>query len=248
METNSYSSSNCTQSKGIIFGSLLVIAGLLFLSFNFGWIDTALRPIIFSWPMILIVIGIASFTKNNYLISIFWFITGLFFLLPRIGEAFPGLIQGIDGEFARNYWPLLLIIIGLAFIIRVASGKRRLPKEINRTGKSIDGEGRISRSAVFGGSESIFLEPVFHGGNISAVFGGVVLDLRKTQLPEGDTYIDIEAVFGGVELYIPSNWIVEAKFQTVMGGFQDKRHISDVDKSRKLIVSGDLIFGGCEIR
>lgn len=54
MEANSCSS-NFPQSKGLVFGLLLVIAGLLFLSFNFGWIDAAWRPILFSWPMIFIV-------------------------------------------------------------------------------------------------------------------------------------------------------------------------------------------------
>jgi predicted membrane protein len=247
METNSCSSSGFAKSKGILFGLLLVIAGLLFLSFNFGWIDAALRPVIFSWPMIFVVIGIVSFSKNNYLVSLFWLILGFFFLLPRIGVAFPGFIQGIDDSFARTYWPLLLILLGVAFILRVVLGQRGHAKGHHRPSSTEAVEGRINRSVVFGGSESIFLEPVFNGGDISVIFGGVVLDLRKTKLPEGDTYINIEAIFGGVELYVPDDWIVESKLQTVMGGFQDKRHISDADKSRKLILKGDLIFGGCEI-
>lgn len=247
METNSCSSPGFAKSKGILFGLLLVIAGLLFLSFNFGWIDVALRPVIFSWPMIFVVIGIVSFSKNNYLVSLFWLILGLFFLLPRIGTAFPGLIQGVDDSFARTYWPLLLILLGIAFILRVALGQRGHAKGHHRLSSAEADQGRINRSVVFGGSESIFLEPVFNGGDISVIFGGVVLDLRKTKLPEGDTYINIEAIFGGVELYVPDDWIVESKLQTVMGGFQDKRHISDADKSRKLILKGDLIFGGCEI-
>lgn len=250
METNSCSS-NVTRSKGLVFGILLVVAGLLFLSFNFGWIDVALKPVIFSWPMIFIVIGIISFSKNDYLISFIWFLLGIFFLLPRIAVAFPDLIQGVTADFARTYWPLLLIFIGVALIIRVVLGRQYQLKEGyegNKADKTLNEYGRINRSAVFGGSESIFLEPVFQGGTLSAVFGGVVLDLRKTQLPEGDTYIDASAIFGGIELYIPSDWIVEAKFQTIMGGFQDKRLISEVDKSRRLILTGDLIFGGCEIR
>ena len=240
-------SSNFSQSKGLVFGLLLVIAGFLFLSFNFGWVNAAWRPILFSWPMIFIVIGIVTFSKNSFMISLFWFIFGLFFLLPRIGAAFPG-IWGIDAQFTRTYWPVLLILIGIIFVGRVFVGNRRGSKDSVRVDSSVVRDGRISRSAVFGGSESIFLEPVFYGGRLSAVFGGVVLDLRKTELPEGDTYLDVDAVFGGIELYIPGNWIVEARVQTMMGGFQDKRHVSNVDKSRKLIIKGDLIFGGCEIR
>ncbi len=64
METSACSSFSA-KSKGILFGLLLVIAGLLFLSFNFGWIDPALKPILFSWPIIFIVTGIIGF--SNYL-------------------------------------------------------------------------------------------------------------------------------------------------------------------------------------
>lgn len=118
METNASSSSTSTRvkSKGVLFGLLMVAAGLLFLSFNFGWIDTTLRPIIFSWPMLFIVFAIVSFSKNNYFATLFLLILGLFFLLPRVALAYPGLLPGIDGDFARHFWPLLLIIFGVAFI------------------------------------------------------------------------------------------------------------------------------------
>ncbi len=115
MKTNARVETN-VKSKGVIFGLLMVVAGLLFLSFNFGWIDTTLRPIIFSWPMLFIVFAIVSFSKNNYFASLFLLILGLFFLLPRIALAYPGLLPGIDGDFARHFWPLLLIIFGVAFI------------------------------------------------------------------------------------------------------------------------------------
>jgi hypothetical protein len=58
----------------------------------------------------------------------------------------------------------------------------------------------------------------------------------------------VNATFGGVELYIPGDWVVETRFQTVLGGMEDKRLVSTPDYARKLILRGDLIFGGCEIR
>lgn len=250
MSTHSCHSSPSPRSKGILFGTLLVIAGMLFLSFNFGWIDPAWRPVLFSWPMMFIVIGIAGLSRHNILVTLFWLILGLFFLIPRIAAAFPGSFSGFDPDFAHTYWPLLLILLGFCLIMRVFTGKK------NRHGShrpintdTIAGDnGRIEKKVVFGGSESIFLDPVFRGGVISATFGGVVLDLRRTMLPEGETYLDIDATFGGVELYIPGDWVVETKFQTVLGGMEDKRFIMQpTDFTRKLILRGDLIFGGCEI-
>ncbi|MDR2815218.1 MAG: cell wall-active antibiotics response protein [Proteiniphilum sp.] len=245
-----HSCSSSHKKGGILFGLFLVVAGILFLSFNFGWIDSALKPVLFSWPMIFIVVGVIRFFKRNYLASFFWLIPGVFFLIPRIVETYPGYIRGVDSDFACIYWPLLLILSGIGFILKVVLSKRR--KRGKRSFHTIyttgGASGRIEKTVIFGGTESIFLDPVFYGGEISVIFGGVVLDLRKTQLPEGETYLNVDAIFGGVELHIPDNWLVEAKFQTVAGGLQDKRLALSPDNSRKLILQGDLIFGGCEIR
>lgn len=260
METYFYSSSHGTRTKGILFGLLLVVAGLLFLSFNFGWIDPALKPVLFSWPMIFIVVGIVGFSRSNYITSLFMLILGGFFLLPRIVTAYPGSIQGVDSNFAYTYWPLLLILLGVGFILKVLLERHR--RRDNRSfavsgthtvegaNGTVDGgaSGRIEIKVVFGGSQSIFLEPIFYGGEISALFGGVVVDLRRTQLPEGVTYLTVDTTFGGVELHIPGDWQVETKLQTILGGVEDKRLVSSPDHSRKLIIQGDLVFGGCEIR
>lgn len=239
------------KSKGVIFGLLLIIAGLLFLSFNFGWIDVALRPILFSWPMIFILFSIINFSKKDYSLGIIFLILGLFFLLPRIAGAYPGLIPGIDPAFTHNFWPVLLILLGLIMVLRVGNCRRstKCPyREMTSSDATENTNGRIEKNVFFGGSESIFLDPVFNGGVINATFGGVVLDLRKTTLPEGETCLDIDATFGGVELYIPGDWLIETRFHTVLGGVEDKRLVSQPDHSRKLILQGNLTFGGCGIR
>lgn len=229
---------------------LLVIAGMLFLSFNFGWINAALKPVLFSWPMLFIVAGIMGLSRRNLLISFFGLILGGFFLLPRIAAAYPGSIDGLDAGFAHTYWPLLLILLGICFIVRILTGEQRLyGRQRHFAGDAMSGvNGRIEKRVIFGGSESIFLDPLFYGGELSATFGGIVLDLRKTTLPEGETFLEVYAIFGGVELYIPGDWLVETRFQTVLGGVEDKRLVSAPDYARKLILRGDLIFGGCEIR
>lgn len=235
--------------KGMVFGLLLIIAGLLFLSFNFGWLDASLRPVIFSWPMVFIVLSIVSFFKRDYSLSVIWLIAGFFFLLPRISAAYPGLISWIDSDFTHNFWPVLLILMGLLIILRIGRSRGYVHRFHHVTTDATENHnGRIEKSVLFGGSESIFLDPLFTGGVINATFGGVVLDLRKTALPEGETYLDIDATFGGVELYLPDNWLIETRFHTVLGGVEDNRRISQIDHSRKLIIQGNLTFGGCEIR
>lgn len=58
MKTESSHSSFTPRSKGFLFGLLLVVAGSFFLSFNFGWIDATLKPILFFWPLLLILLGL----------------------------------------------------------------------------------------------------------------------------------------------------------------------------------------------
>lgn len=227
----------------------MIIAGLLFLSFNFGWIDSSLRWVIFSWPMIFIILSAMSFSKKDYSVAIIFLLIGLFFILPRLAVVYPEIFSAIDPSFARTYWPLLLIIVGVMIIAKIGSGKRGFGCAHNK--KVVDttagNDGRINKVVTFGGSESIFLDPVFNGGNISTTFGGVIIDLRKTTLPEGETILDVSALFGGVQLYIPDGWYIDNRLQTIMGGVDDKRRVFDVDHSRKLILQGTLIFGGCEL-
>lgn len=235
--------------KGLVFGLLLIIAGILFLSFNFGWLDPALRGVIFSWPMVIIVLGLMRFSIRDPWASLFLLGIGIFFLLPRIAMAYPESISGLDAEFATRYWPFLLIVIGLAVIWRAFSRKRRIStRNQNFPVDSLTNvDGLIDKRVFFGGSKSIFLDPVFNGGVLSATFGGIQLDLRRTSLPEGETILYVDATFGGIELNVPGDWLVETRIQTIMGGVEDKRMVATPIENRKLILRGEMIFGGCEL-
>ena len=50
---------------------------------------------------------------------------------------------------------------------------------------------------IFSSSKNIVITPLFKGTEINTIFGGAVLDLRKTDIEEGETII---------EIYVPSNW------------------------------------------
>jgi predicted membrane protein len=104
---------------------------------------------------------------------------------------------------------------------------------------------------VFGGSESLFLEPVLKGGDIDVVFGGIVIDLRQTTLPETTVHLNIDVVFGGITLYVPENWCVSSNLDSVFGGYSDKRPnaaIVNEESNSKLIIQGSLIFSGCTVQ
>ena len=261
METNKKDSSYSKKSCGVFLGLLIAMVGTLFLGFNLGWLDTSLRKVVFSWQMLFVVFVIISLLKRQYLSAFCWTVLGAFFLLPRIAKFYPEALPGIDGNFASNYWPILLIFLGIVIILQILFGKTMFfvfGTKVYSSGRTEDGnrkfnkaaaEGCYFREVVFGGHDDIFLEPVFRGGKIEVVFGGVELDLRKTTLPEGDTQLNIEIVFGGVKLTLPDDWKVITETETVFGGVENKRpQVLQTGDARRLIIVGEVIFGGIEIR
>jgi predicted membrane protein len=96
--------------------------------------------------------------------------------------------------------------------------------------------------------EQVILDPEFKGGYIETVFGGMDLDLRRTSLPEGETFLNIKAVFGGVEIKAPAEWFIEIRTNSSFGGVSDERYKSqNIDFSKKLIITGEAVFGGITI-
>ena len=243
------------HNKGLGFGFFLVIIGIVLLGFNFGYIDSPLKRVIFSWPMILIVTGTAKFYKKQFVTSIILFMIGIFFLMPRIIHAYPEAFPGLDGSFTHTFWPLLLIAAGIIMVVNKLTGNKWNrtewdSKHHHKDYANYEGPiGSFSKNSVFGGGEHIVLEPEFKGGELNAVFGGMTLNLRHTNLPEGVTRLEVNAVFGGVTIIVPEDWMVETHLDSVFGGFEDKRLVKiPQDNGRKLIITGACVFGGGEIR
>ena len=56
-----------TEDKKGRFGAgiVLIIAGLLFLAGNLDWLPYEIHDVLFSWPMILVGVGIITLTKKG---------------------------------------------------------------------------------------------------------------------------------------------------------------------------------------
>ena len=247
--------SGCSGKRAsLFFGLLVTLAGLFLLASNLGWVDSQIREVVFSWQMLFMVAATVFFFQRIYSFAAFWFVLGLFFLLPKIAEVYPDALPWVDSDFASNYWPVLIIVLGLVIIYKIVVGKSRFwqmsgKNFVSNTVAGVDGF--YNRTVAFGGAEDVFLEPVFRGGKISMAFGGVELDLRKTTLPEGDTYLNVEVAFGGLEVRVPDDWKVISEVDIAFGDVEISRKNKsqvEIDNSRRLIVKGKVVFGGAEIR
>ena len=238
----------------IIFGSLLILAGILWLSDSFDMFPFQMHNIIFSFPAILFLVGviILANSKNNLVGYIFVFIGGYniltdFFHIPL-------------GRFAGDFWPILLIIFGFYILLKNKEGNKSTninskPKfdvgDFDKTTYNSTEQDFIDEFVIFSGSEKRILSNNFRGGKITTLFGGTDIDLRQTTLAEGTNTLEIITIFGGIDLYLPKDWNVIINVTPIFGGFDDERILrfdQNKDSKKTLILKGVVIFGGGDLK
>lgn len=234
---------NSQKYSGRIFmGAILVILGALLLLDNLNIMPIDLPGYVFSWKMLLVVIGAFILINSEHKMPgvILIFIGGVF-LLPEIFN--------VDYHNIFSFWPLLLVFMGLSLLFKKKAGhcpprsrfERAAPADVNT----------LDEVVIFGGTEKRITSDNFRGGKITAVFGGAELDLRSCKLAEGQNVLEITAMFGGVTMVAPPEWTVIIDITPVFGGVSDERvqHPSIIkDVSKELHIKGFLLFGGVEIK
>jgi predicted membrane protein len=164
----------------------------------------------------------------------------------------------------RHFWPLLLIIGGVLLLLKLrhpfASPLVSMHKRCHRRffrdfGGAIPREtstvedGYVRSDVTFGAARHIVLDPIFKGAQLDVSFGNIVLDLARTQLEGEETLVHVDTNFGGVELFVPSSWNVIIEVESIFGSCIDRRFRSpEVDAEHKLIIRGEVTFGGLEIK
>ncbi|MDR1406672.1 MAG: cell wall-active antibiotics response protein [Tannerella sp.] len=249
---------------GVVFALAIIAAGALLLAFNTGYLPVAWKAFFFSWPMLFFLWGAFKLCRLHFVQGIILAAVGIFFLINRLPPIYSK--EAFSEQFSSTYWPVLIIIAGILFFLNMLfkphtfffhhrfdvhphfGGDFCHSKE-NRAQKDNCVDGTVHGSYIFGSTEHIFLEPVFRGGSIDTIFGGMKLDLRQTSLPEGETVLHINVLFGGVEIIVPVDWHVDVHPQAIFGGVDNKRyHQTVTDPSRKLVIDGQCVFGGIELR
>lgn len=221
-----------------IIGVVLVLVGLFLVMRNTGVFPDFIDNIIFSWPMLLVTIGLvitigSSGSKTSGVIVM---AVGAFFLIPQIfRETFN----------VNMFWPSVFIIIGVIFIFSKRKGWNSIS-----TSPQV-GDDYIDYVHVFSGGERQIVSDNFRGGKVTAVFGGSEIDLTKAKLAPGVSEIELACVFGGTTIIVPDEWNIKIEVVPVLGGFGDSRKLNPgrtVDTTRQLIIKGAVVFGGGEIK
>lgn len=88
---------------------------------------------------------------------------------------------------------------------------------------------------------------MFEGAELTAVFGGVRCDLRNAEINR-DCVIDVSAIFGGIDIYLPPQVNVKINSTSIFGGMSDKKHQNSKDNTVTVYVNGTCMFGGVDIQ
>jgi len=227
-----------SASNRAIIGVILVFAGFFLVIRNTGIFPDFIDNVIFSWPMLLVVIGlIMTMGSGEKTAGIIVLAVGGFFMIPLIfRETF---------HMYNMFWPSIFIIIGVIFIVTQRRGFHSV------SSRGIAGDDYVDYVNVFSGGERQIISQNFKGGKITAIFGGIELDLTKAALAPGFSELEIACIFGGATLIVPDDWYITIEVTPILGGFSDSRKLvpgRSVDSTKHLIVKGAVIFGGGEVK
>ncbi|WP_027340381.1 LiaF transmembrane domain-containing protein [Halonatronum saccharophilum] len=211
-------------------GIIIILLGVLLLFNGAGITDIGIGDLISNyWPLLLVGGGLFNLISNpvGKLGGLIVFLIGLSLQLRVLGY-----FNIFDFEF---FWPIVLILVGFWLIFKRGDNINHLSED------------SFNIIAIFSGFETKSVSKKFKGGSIIAIFGGAEVDLRKADIAEDQVArIDVLAMFGGVDIYVPEGWNVVVSGLPIFGGWENSTKKGDPN-GPTLKVSGLAIFGGFDI-
>lgn len=223
--------------RNVLWGIVLIIIGVIIGCNAVGL--TNINLFFDGWWTLFIIVPcfIGLFKENERTGNIIGLLIGALLLL--------GCLEVIDFDLIwKLILPIILVIIGLSFIFKDLLGKK-VTKEIKKLNENKKGEN--SCWATFAGQNIDYNDEKFTGCDINAIFGGVKCDLRKAII-ESDVVINTYSVFGGIDIYVPSNVKVKIKSMSIFGGVENKANTKTNEKSYTIYINATTLFGGVEIK
>ena len=230
----------------LILGIIIVASGTLLFLGNLELLDVRhlMRTI---WPLALVAVGVSMVRKPKKENSRTWgwvlAILGGWWFLDNLGL--------VGFSVWQLVLPTILLAVGGMLVWRTVQEEstRREQESLQRA--STPGAEHTMFVRCFAFMSYFDLHPAVHpfrGGDVSAVMGGVKLDLRDTAMHGDTTTLDVFAFWGGIEILVPPDWIISSRVTPIMGGFADNRRPSKVVPTKTLIIQGFNLMSGVEVK
>ncbi|MBC3869117.1 LiaI-LiaF-like domain-containing protein [Undibacterium oligocarboniphilum] len=220
----------------IFLGALLLIFGVLAMVDNLN-IFSFTQYIQF-WPTVFILIGLLKISRSQnvagHLIGGVFIFIGVTMTLQHLGIVYFRM---------RDLWPVFMIGAGLLIIFKdKMHGQGKWSPY--RTENLSSNESNVS--AIMSGAKLQNSTQDFRGGELTAVMGGIELDLRNASI-QSEATLNVFAMWGGISLKIPNDWTVISQGVPILGGFDDQT-VPPMQRDKKLHIQGYAIMGGVEIK
>lgn len=237
----------------LLFGLFVIAAGVLFTLDNFGVLQA--EDYTRFWPVGLVAIGALKLShshKGSGAFAGFLFLfVGMWLLLEELTV--------FRIRFA-DIWPLLLVVFGTYLVWRGVSSREETGACVRGSARSDrlepgepplrvsdDGSSRMSAVAILGAFSRGSNSKAFRGADLTAIMGGCEVDLRNAAI-NGEAYVDVFALWGGIEIRVPDNWTIESHVVPILGGVDDQTRPPQNATMHRLILRGFAIMGGVEIK
>jgi predicted membrane protein len=226
-------------SARLVVGVIIVLIGAILLADNLGWFDAryVLRSL---WPLALVAVGVTMVRSPDHRRSRSWgwvlITVGIWLFLDRIGW--------LHVSLWHLLLPGLLLFVGGSLVWRALNG----PPKTEPIAGTEDHVEFVRSFALMSGCELRPVSRPFRGADLTAVMGGIKLDLADARMEGDSATVEVFAFWGGIEIHVPPDWTVTSKVTTLLGGFVDKRRPTSVVPTKTLVVRGMVVMGGIEVK
>jgi hypothetical protein len=216
----------------LLVGTVVAALGVLFLLESADVLDAG-EAIADWWPATIVALGLFHAASGRGL-------TGGTVALIGVGAAMLGVTTGLFGSDAWDYvWPSALVLVGLWLIL--GWGKR--------LGSRPADDAEIEGIAVLGSALHATRSKEFRRASLTAVLGGITLDLNEALPVSGGAAVSVTAILGGVVILVPRGWVVEIRGLPLMGGWDDTTDRAAAGAGGpRLEVQALVVLGGLEVK
>lgn len=158
-------------------------------------------------------------------------------------------------DFRFDVWkllvPFILIVIGFRIMFQNSFHKRPNFQNQNTSSsgdqtQTFSGSVKQDYSAIFSGNR-VHVVDEFHGASLNSVFAGLSIDLRDAQINH-DVEITAQAIFGGIDIYVPAGVKIKTNNVPIFGGVSNKTMNNNDPGAPTIYLNSTCMFGGIDIK
>ncbi|MFC8191059.1 LiaI-LiaF-like domain-containing protein [Cellulomonas sp. NPDC057328] len=212
----------------VLLGLLVVAVGVVLLLDRTEVLDVDPGALVATWwPLALIALGVVSalVVPRAWVGPAVVAAVGAVLLLVQLDVVEPDVWSAL--------WPLVVVAVGLGILLR--------------TGSSGGDADHVTSFAFWWGAEPRTRSQRFTGASLTAIMGGISLDLREADVV-GTARIDVFVFWGGVDIRVPRTWRVRTSGLPLLGGWEDKTDPPSDPDAPLLDVRIVSLMGGAEVR